>query len=245
VSARRIRATAHRVLTQLRHDPRTIAVMILVPCVLETLLRLIFAHHLSSFDEVGAPLLAIFPLTTVFLVTSIALLRERLSGTLERLLTTPLIKLELLLGYALGFGALATAQAIVASAITLGPLGLHVRGDSALVVVLAVSVALLGMGLGLLASAFARSEFQVVQFLPLTIFPQFLLCGLLVPRQRMPSVLHVISDVLPLSYAVDGMHDLTRTAGAPGALIADIVIVLGFALAALLIGASTLRRRTA
>jgi ABC-2 type transport system permease protein len=245
VSARRIRATAYRVLTQLRHDPRTIAVMILVPCVLETLLRLIFAHHLSSFDEVGAPLLAIFPLTTVFLVTSIALLRERLSGTLERLLTTPLVKLELLLGYALGFGALATAQAIVASAITLGPLGLHVRGDSALVVVLAVSVALLGMGLGLLASAFARSEFQVVQFLPLTIFPQFLLCGLLVPRQRMPSVLHVISDVLPLSYAVDGMHDLTRTAGAPGALIADIVIMLGFALAALLIGASTLRRRTA
>jgi ABC-2 type transport system permease protein len=245
VSAHRLLATASRVLTQLRHDPRTVAVMILVPCILETLLRLIFAHHLSSFDEVGAPLLAIFPLTTVFLVTSIALLRERLSGTLERLLTTPLGKLELLLGYALGFGTLATVQALVASALTLGPLGLHVRGDSTLVVVLAVAVALLGMGLGLLASAFARSEFQVVQFLPLAIFPQFLLCGLLVARERMPSGLHAISDLLPLSYAVDGMHHLTRDAGAPGALIADILIVLAFALGALLLGASTLRRRTA
>jgi len=244
MSSRRVFATARRVLNQLRHDPRTIAVMLLVPCVLETLLRLIFAHHLVSFDQVGAPLLAIFPLTTVFLVASIALLRERLGGTLERLLTTPLVKLELLFGYAFGFGALACVQALIASALTLGPLGLHVRGDSVLVVVLAMAVALLGMGLGLLASAFARSEYQVVQFLPLTIFPQFLLCGLLVPRQRMPSVLHAVSDVLPLSYAVDGMHHLTRSRGAPGALIADIAIVLVFAAAALLLGASTLRRRT-
>lgn len=245
MSGARILATARRVVTQLSHDPRTIAVMILVPCILETLLRLIFNHRRASFDEVGAPLLAIFPLTTVFLVTSIALLRERLSGTLERLMTTPIGKLELLIGYAIGFGLLATAQAVIASALTLGPLGLTVRGDTALVVLLAVTVALLGMGLGLLASAFARTEYQVVQFLPLTIFPQFLLCGLLVPRQQMPSALHAISDLLPLSYAVDGMHHVTRDVGAPAALWGDIAIVLAFALGALLLGATTLRRRTA
>ena len=238
-------ATARRVLEQLRHDPRTIAVMILVPCVLLTLLRLIYWHRRLVFDVAGAPLLAIFPLITVFLVTSVALLRERLAGTLERLLTMPLGRLELLVGYALSFGMLATAQAVVASLLTLGPLGLRVRGPNGLVVVLAVSVALLGLGLGLLASAFARSEFQVVQFLPLFVFPQLLLCGLLVPRDSMPAALHAISDILPMSYAVDGMHHLTRETGASAALWGDILIVLAFATGALMLGAATVRRRTA
>jgi ABC-2 type transport system permease protein len=244
MSLRRTLATAQRVLLQLRHDPRTIALMLLVPCVLETLLRLIYAHHRAAFDQAGAPLLAFFPLTTVFLVTSIALLRERTSGTLERLLTTPLERLELLTGYALSFGLLATAQAGLVSALTLGPLGLRVQGSVALVVLLAVCVALLGTGLGLLASAFARSEFQVVQFFPLIILPQLLMCGLLVARQRMPSVLHAVSDALPLSYAVDGMHHLTRQSGASGAVAGDIGIVLVFAVGALILGAATLRRRT-
>jgi ABC-2 type transport system permease protein len=240
----RTAATAKRVLLQLRHDPRTVALMLLVPCLLETLLRLIYAHHRAAFDQAGAPLLTFFPLTTVFLVTSIALLRERVSGTLERLLTTPLGRLELLGGYALSFGLLAAVQAVLVSALTLGPLGLRVRGPVAAVIVLAVCVALLGTGLGLLGSAFARSEFQVVQFFPVVILPQLLLCGLLVARQRMPTVLHAISDVLPLSYAVDGMHHLSLHTGAGAALWGDIAIVLAFALGALLLGAVTLRRRT-
>lgn len=240
----RTAATARRVLGQLRHDPRTVLLMLIVPCLLETLLRLIYAHNLIAFDRAGAPLLAIFPLMAVFLVTSIALLRERTSGTLERLLTTPLQRLELLLGYGIAFGLLATLQALVASALTLGPLGLNVAGSGLLVVVLAVAVALLGMGLGLLASAFARSEFQVVQFLPATILPQLLLCGLLVERSRMPAALHALSDILPMSYAVDGMHHLTREAAATGALWGDLAIVLAFAAAALLAGAATLRRQT-
>jgi ABC-2 type transport system permease protein len=241
---RRTLVTGGRVLLELRHDPRTLALMLLVPCVLETLLRLIYADHRIAFDEAGAPLLAFFPLTTVFLVTSIALLRERVTGTLERLLAGPLGRLELLGGYAIAFGLVATVQAALVSVLTLGPLGLHVQGPVLLVVLLAVCVALLGTGLGLLASAYARSEFQVVQFFPVIILPQLLLCGLLVARQRMPAALHAISDVLPLSYAVDGMHHLTRQAGASGALLGDIVIVLGFALGALLVGAATLRRAT-
>jgi ABC-2 type transport system permease protein len=119
-----------------------------------------------------------------------------------------------------------------------------VRGPVVLVVVRAVCVALLGTGLGLLASAFARSEFQVVQFFPMIIMPQLLLCGLLVARQRMPSALHAISDVLPLSYAVDGMHHLSRQPGAELALWSDVAIVLLFAIGALVGGAVTLRRRT-
>jgi ABC-2 type transport system permease protein len=243
MSAARTLATARRVLLQLRHDPRTIALMLLVPCVLETLLRLIYAHHRAAFDQAGAPLLAFFPLTTVFLVTSIALLRERVTGTLERLLTSPLGRLELLGGYTMSFGLFAAAQAIVVSAVALGPLGLRVQGPVPLPVVLAVCVALLGTGLSLLASAFARTEFQVVQFFPLIILPQLLLCGLLVARNRMPSVLHAISDALPLSYAVDGMHHLSRHVGAGEAVTADIAIVLAFAAGALVLGAATLRRQ--
>jgi ABC-2 type transport system permease protein len=244
MSLARTLATARRVLLQLRHDPRTVALMLLVPCGLETLLRLIFAHHRAAFDQAGAPLLAFFPLTTVFLVTSIALLRERVTGTLERLLTTPLGRLELLAGYALSFGLLAAAQAVLVSALTLGPLGLRVQGPVAVLVLLAVCVALLGTGLGLLASAFARSEFQVVQFFPVVVIPQLLMCGLLVARERMPAALHAVSDVLPLSYAVDGMHHLSLQAGTGIALWGDIAIVLAFAIGALLLGAVTLRRRT-
>lgn len=244
MSAARTLVTARRVLLQLRHDPRTVALLILVPCVLETLLRLVFAHHLVAFDQAGAPLLAFFPLTTVFLVTSISLLRERTTGTLERLLTTPLGRLELLTGYAIAFGILAAIQAGILSALTLGALDLHVRGPVLLVVLLAVVVALLGTGLGLFASAFARTEFQVVQFFPLIVLPQLLLCGLLIARQRMPTALHAISDALPLSYAVDGMHHVTLQPGASAALWGDIAIVVAFAAGALVLGAATLRRRT-
>ena len=219
--------------------------MILVPCVLETLLRLIFAHRLSSFEQAGAPLLAIFPLMTVFLVTSVALLRERTSGTLERLLTTPLARLELLVGYALAFGLLAMAQAMIASALTLGPLGLHVRGSTA--------AGRCARRWRRAARHGSRPSGQRVRAQRVPgrsipagdILPQLLLCGLLVARERMPGVLHAASDLLPMSYAVDGMHHLTREGSAAGALWGDIAIVLAFAAGALVLGAVTLRRRTA
>jgi ABC-2 type transport system permease protein len=236
--------TARRVLTQLRHDPRTIAMLLLVPCMLETLLWLMFKHRPETFNAVGASLLALFPLSTVFLVTSVALLRERTTGTLERLMTTPLGRLELIVGYALSFGLLASLQAGLASALTLGPLGLTVQGPAVLVVLLAVCVALLGMGLGLSASAFARTEFQVVQFFPVVIIPQLLLCGLLIPRQDLPAGLRAVSDLMPLSYAVDGMHHLTLEATVSHWFWIDAAIVVAFALGALMAGAITLRRRT-
>ena len=237
-------ATGARVLRQLRRDPRTVALLLGVPALLITLLRLVYAHRESEFDAIGAPLLSLFPLFTMFLVTSVAILRERSTGTLERLLCTPLRKFELLAGYGLAFGAAAVAQAAIASAIALGPLGLHVAGGAALVITLCAAVALLGMGLGLLASAFARTEFQVVQFFPAMILPQLLLCGLLVPRAAMPETLHALSDVLPMSYAVDAMRHLSQEPLAGGAVARDLAVILAFAVTAVLLGAATLRRRT-
>lgn len=236
-------ATAGRVLRQLRHDHRTLGLLIVVPCALLTLLRYVFDAKPQLFDSIGGPLLALFPFTTMFLVTSVAMLRERTSGTLERLLTTPLAKTDLLFGYALAFGTVAVVQTTVASALVLGPLGLDVVAAPPYVVLLSVCDALLGMALGLFTSAFARTEFQAVQFLPAFVFPQLLLCGLFAARDTMAEPLRWASNAFPLTYAVDGMQRLTR--GDTGAGYAkDLLIVTGSSLLALALGSATLQRRS-
>jgi len=198
----------------------------------------------GDFDQFGPPLLGIFPLIVMFLVTSVATLRERTSGTLERLLTMPLAKAEFVLGYALAFGLAAVAQAFVVSGLSFGLYGLHVRGSAWLVVVVAVVDALLGTALGLSLSALASTEFQAVQFMPAFILPQLLLCGIIVPRGQLPAVLHWLSDILPMSYAVDATQQLRTSATVTSEFLIDIGIVAVFVVAALLLGASTLRRRT-
>ncbi|MEU3819245.1 ABC transporter permease [Streptomyces sp. NPDC030392] len=237
-------ATARRVLTELRHDPRTIALMLLVPVLMITLLRYVFDGSPHVFDTIGASLLGIFPLITMFLVTSIATLRERTSGTLERLLAMPLGKGDLIAGYALAFGLLAVVQSALATAVAVWALGLDVAGSPWLLLVVALLDALLGTALGLFVSAFAASEFQAVQFMPAVIFPQLLLCGLFTPRDRMQPVLEAVSDALPMSYAVDGMNQVLRHPDVTGDFVRDALVVAGCALLVLALGAATLRRRT-
>lgn len=243
MSPRLTLATAARVLRQVRHDRRTVALLLVVPCVLLGLLAWIF-DNTPVFDRVGAPLLGVFPFVVMFLITSVATLRERQTGTLERLLTLPVGKGDLVGGYALAFGLLAAIQALVATGFAVLALGLDVAGAAWLLVAVAVVDALLGTALGLFVSAFARTEFQAVQFMPAFVLPQFLLCGLLVPRDRLPEVLRWISDALPLSYAVDAMRTITTSADAAGEVGRDAAIVLAFTLAAVTLGAATLRRRT-
>ena len=243
MSARLTLATADRVLRQIRHDPRTVVLLVVVPCVLIGLLAWVY-DGTPVFDQIGAPLLGVFPFVVMFLVTSVATLRERQSGTLERLLTMPLGKGDLIAGYALAFGALAVVQALVASGVAVWLLGLDVAGPIWLLVLVATVDALLGTALGLLVSAFARSEFQAVQFMPAFVLPQFLLCGLFTPRDQMQTVLRWISDVMPLSYAVDAMDKITSRSSVSGGLIADMAIIAGAGVLALALGAATLRRRT-
>ncbi|GAA3373972.1 ABC transporter permease [Streptomyces sannanensis] len=238
-------ATAARVLRQLRHDPRTIVLMLLVPCVMIFLLRYVFDGSPQTFDAIGASLLGIFPLITMFLVTSIATLRERTNGTLERLLAMPLGKADLIAGYALAFGGLAIVQSALATALSIWGLGLDVTGSPWLLLLVALLDALLGTALGLFVSAFAASEFQAVQFMPAVIFPQLLLCGLFTPRDRMQPALEAVSDVLPMSYAVDGMNQVLRHTDVTAAFVRDALVVAGCAVLVLALGAATLRRRTA
>ncbi|MEV7976140.1 ABC transporter permease [Streptomyces sp. NPDC086519] len=241
----RTTATAGRVLRQLRHDPRTIALLILVPCLMLVLLRYVFDGSPHTFDNIGASLLGIFPLITMFLVTSIATLRERTSGTLERLLAMPLGKADLIAGYALAFGLLAIIQSALATGLAVWFLGLDVTGSPWLLLLVALLDALLGTALGLFVSAFAASEFQAVQFMPAVIFPQLLLCGLFTPRSQMHPVLEAISDVLPMSYAVDAMNEVLRHTDMTATFVRDVLIVAGCAVLVLVLGAATLRRRTA
>jgi ABC-2 type transport system permease protein len=243
-------ATAGRVLRQLRHDHRTIAMMLVLPSLLLGLLYLLWKDlptlpgQASTFDRVGLTMLGIFPFVVMFLVTSIAMLRERTSGTLERLFPTPLARLDLLLGYGLAFGLAAAAQAVVTVTVATTVYDLDVTGSIWLVVLIAVVDAVLGVALGLLASAFARSEFQAVQFMPVIVLPQFFLCGLLVAREQMAGWLQAISDVLPLTYAVEALQEVGRSADPTGTMWLHVGIVAGAALLALALAAATLRRRT-
>ena len=243
-------ATTVRVLRQLRHDHRTIAMMLVLPSLLLGLLYLLWKDvpalpgQPGIFDRVGLIMLGVFPFVVMFLVTSIAMLRERTSGTLERLLTMPLSRLDLLLGYGTAFGLAAALQAVVTVAVSTAVYDLDVAGPLWLVVLIAVVDAILGVALGLLASAFARSEFQAVQFMPVIVLPQFFLCGLLVPREQMAGWLQAISDVLPLTYAVDALREVGAHPEATGTMWVDVGIVAGVAVVALALAAGTLRRRT-
>ncbi|WP_328329790.1 MULTISPECIES: ABC transporter permease [unclassified Streptomyces] len=237
-------ATTSRVLRQLRHDPRTIALLLLIPAAMITLLRYVFDASPQTFDAIGASLLGVFPLITMFLVTSIATLRERTSGTLERLLSLPIGKADIIAGYALAFGLLAIVQSALATALSVWLLDLNVTGSPWLLLLVALLDALLGTALGLFVSAFAASEFQAVQFMPAVIFPQLLLCGLFTPRGQMQPLLEDLSNVLPMSYAVDAMNQVLQHGAMTTTFVRDVGIVGGCALLVLALGAATLRRRT-
>jgi ABC-2 type transport system permease protein len=242
-------ATTARILRQLAADHRTIAMMLLVPSLIITLMYFMFQNvarpgMTSGFNNACLILLGLFPLLVMFLITSITMQRERASGTLERILTTPLRRLDLLAAYGSAFSVAAALQATIACIVSFWLLGFDTAGSPLWVFLIAIVNAVLGVGLGLLCSAFARTEFQAVQFMPLVIAPQLLLAGIIVPRAMMPNWLEWISNVMPASYALEalqqvGSHpELTETA------VRDIIVVIGCAVIALCLAAATLRRRT-
>jgi ABC-2 type transport system permease protein len=236
-------ATAGRVLRQLRHDPRTIAMMVAVPAVLMVLLRYVVSNSLL-LNRIAPEYIGVFPFVIMFIVAAITTQRERARGTLERLMAMPLGKLDLLAGYGLAFALMACVQVTLVLVVSLTWLGVTLPGSAVPMAVIAVLDAILGMACGLFASAFARTEFQAVQFMPALVLPQALLCGLVVPRDHMTAVLRWLSDILPLSYAVDAMQRITAATTWTSAITADVAIILAFTVAALVGGALTLRRQS-
>ncbi|HSX05456.1 MAG TPA: ABC transporter permease [Candidatus Saccharimonadales bacterium] len=237
-------AVAQRVVLQLRHDPRTLGLLFVVPPMLITILKYVFQGQPAQFNHMAPMLLGIFPMVMMFLVTSIVTLRERTNGTLERLMTMPMGKLDYILGYATAFLLIALVQALISTGVMLGLLQVSVQGGMPLVLVGTLAAAFLGTGLGLFSSAFARTEFQAMEFMPAFLFPQLLMCGLFVPRENMARLLQLLSDVFPLTYSVHAMQEITQRASLSNTLVRDLLIVLGSALLALVLGSLTIRRAT-
>ena len=243
MSLRRTLATSGRVLGQIRHDPRTVALLLIVPSLLIGLMAWLFSDT-PVFDAVGPAMLALFPFIIMFLITSISTLRERRGGTLERLLTLPISKLDFILGYTLAFGLLAIVQSSIAVGFAVWVCGLTIEGSIWLLFAIALMDAVLGTTLGLLASAFARTEFQVVQFMPALIFPQILLGGIFLARTQLPDGLREISDWLPLSHAIDALNAVADDSQDASWIAGELLIITAFALGSVVLGALTLRRGT-
>lgn len=243
-------ATTVRVLDQLRHDHRSMALIVVVPAALLAAVYFLFENERlpagmpRTFDRVGLMMLAVFPFVVMFLVTSVTMLRERTTGTLERLLTTPIHKADLLFGYAIAFSLTAAVQSIIATATAYWVFGLHIQGGHAPVVMIAVINAVLGVSLGLLCSAFARTEFQAVQFMPVVVVPQILLCGLFVARSEMNGVLAAVANVLPLTFSVDALQEIATHPEPTAVMWQDAATMGAISLLLLVLAALTLRRRT-
>jgi ABC-2 type transport system permease protein len=253
LSPQAYRATTGRILRQLAGDHRSVAMIVVVPTLIITLMYFMFdkvsrGPHLpgtpSPFDNACLIMLGVFPLIVMFLITSITMQRERVSGTLERILTTPLRRFDLLAAYGTAFSIAAAIQATLACVVAFWLLGFDTAGSPALVFLIAIVNAVLGVGLGLLCSAFARTEFQAVQFMPVVIAPQLLLCGIIVPREMLPEWLQWISNVLPASYALEALQQVGAYSEPTAIAVRDIAVVIGFAVLALALAAATLRRRT-
>lgn len=243
MNLRKTLATSRRVLNQLRHDRRTVVLLILVPPLLLTLMKYVFQDQGVTFNHLAPMLLGVFPMIMMFLITSIVTLRERTSGTLDRLMTMPISKLDFILGYALAFSLVAFLQALITSFVLLVILGVTVVGGTLPTLIAAVLAAFLGTALGLFTSAFARSEFQAVQFMPAFIFPQLLTCGLFVAREHMSQPLQWFANVMPLTYSVDAMKQVTLYSSWASQLTWDFIVVFGFAVVALILASVTIRRQ--
>ena len=241
MSPRRTLSTTIRVLKQLRHDHRTLGLIFFVPSILITILYYVFNGNHQLFNSIAPLLLGIVPFTIMFIITSVAVLRERTSGTLERVLTSPATKLDILLGYAIAFALLALIQSGLASFVTLGLLDVHIAGAPMLLVIIADLAGVLGMSYGLLFSAFAKNEFQAVQFMPAFVLPQFLTCGLFIPREHMASFLRYFSDIMPITYVVKAAQEVIMHTSVTTTLTASLGVIVGFVVLALGLGALTLR----
>jgi ABC-2 type transport system permease protein len=240
VSLRRVLLTTRRIFQQLRHDPRTIAMLLLVPSALTGLLAWSLTNDPGAFNAIGPRLLGVFPLVIMFLVTSVITLRERSGGTLERLFTLPLTKAEFIAGYAITFGALAIVQSFLVSVLSYTWYGLAHQGVPWRISVVALCAGLLGTAFGLALSASANSEFQAVQFMPAFILPQLLLCGLILPVSQLPTALRFLADVLPMTAAVHAIAPFHSN----WYYTSQFAIMVAYILVALVLGATTLRRST-
>ena len=232
---------AGRIIRQLIRDRRTMAMIVVVPVVIMTLIGLSFPEE-GILDYIAPALLATLALFFSFLLTGISFLRERSQGTMERLMASPLSRLDIVVGYLFGFFIFALTQTLIMVLFTIYVLGVNYYGDLWQIFVFQIVVITGAVNLGIFISTFARNEFQMVQFIPLIIVPQIFLCGVIWPVEQMPDYLQWLSAVLPLTYAVDGLRDIMLAGKSLLDVGFELAVLAGFTVVTSILAAIVLRR---
>ncbi len=242
MSLDRTLAISLRIVNQIRGDHRSMALIVVAPIIVMSLVGFSFADQKGVLDRVAPALMAVFAMFFTFILTGVSFLRERSHGTLERLLTTPVGRLDILVGYLLGFLVFATIQSVVILLFTIFALQVGYRGDLWQIFVLLMLLTVVAVNLGIFVSTFARNEFQVVQFIPIILAPQIFLSGVILPVEQMPAYFQAIARVLPLRYAVDGLRGIMLDGQALGDVTVEVAALAAFAIILLCLAAMTIRR---
>ena len=242
VSVDRTLAIALRILRQISRDRRSLALIIVAPIVVMALVGFSFGDQQGVLDRIAPGLIAVFVLFFTFVLTGVSFLRERAQGTLERLLTTPVGRADILVGYTTGFFVLAMVQSVIVVTFTLLVLEVNYQGSIWQIWTVLVPLVVVGVSLGVFISTFARNEFQVVQFIPLLMAPQIFLSGVIAEVDKMPAVLEVLAYLLPLTYAVDGLQDIMLRGDSLGSLGLELGVLALYVVALLTAAAVAVRR---
>jgi len=232
---------AGRITNQLIRDRRTVVLIVAVPLVVMTLIGLSFPES-GVLDYIAPALLATLALFFSFLLTGISFLRERSQGTMERLMASPVSRVDIVVGYLFGFFIFALTQTLIIVLFTIYVLDVHYSGDLWQIFVFQIVIIAGAVNLGIFISTFARNEFQMVQFIPLILFPQIFLCGVIWPVEQMPDYLQWLSAILPLKYAVDGLRDIMLAGKSLLDVGFELSVLVGFAVVTSILAAITLRR---
>ena len=235
-------AISTRIILQITRDHRSLALIIVAPVVVMSLVGFSFADRREILDLVAPGLIGTFVLFFVFLLTGVSFLRERAQGTIERLLTTPVGRADILVGYLLGFLLFAGIQAVVILLFTVFALQIQYQGSLWQIFVLLALVTLVAVNLGIFISTFARNEFQVVQFIPVILMPQIFLSGAVLPFEQLPGYFQAVGRFLPLTYAVEGLKGMMSEGKSLAGIGWELTVLGGFALLLLFLAALTVRR---
>jgi ABC-2 type transport system permease protein len=234
---------ARRVMLQIVRDRRTIALLVIVPLVIASIVGVSIPDK-GMLDYTAPAMLAMLILFFGFLITGISVLRERSQGTMERLMASPISRMDIVAGYLLGFLLFALMQTLIIFFYMVYVLDINYKGELWQILLFQVIIGIGAVCLGTFFSVFARNEFQMIQFIPLILVPQMFLCGLLWPVEQMPDYLQWIANCLPLTYGVEGIRAMMLQGQNLLDIGKDIGVLAAYAVGLLILAAMTLRRGT-
>lgn len=233
---------AERVIRQMLRDRRSLVLIFIAPIIVMSLVGFTFVDQREVLNRIAPALIAAFALFFTFILTGVSFLRERAQGTLERLMTTPVTRGDILVGYLIGFFLFAMIQSVLILVFTITALQVDYEGGLWQAFVLLLLLTVVSVNLGIFISTFARNEFQVVQFIPIVFSPQVFLSGVILPLEQLPTFLEWLARILPLTYAVEALQEVMLRGEGLTDVAQEVGVLLGFAVALLVLAGFTVRR---